>query len=70
MSCQPIGKIHQMSHMQAERELMTTNLQLRAAVVLEGLKTSGAIVLTIIGDHGAIRDGAHGCCGYRKGSRE
>jgi hypothetical protein len=37
---------------------------------LKGLKTSGAIVLTIIGDHGAIRDGAHGCCGYRKGSRE
>jgi hypothetical protein len=37
---------------------------------LEDLKTSGAIVLTILGDHGAIRDGAHGCCGYWKGSRE
>ncbi len=24
----------------------------------------------LIGDHGAIRDGAHGCRGYRKGSRE
>jgi hypothetical protein len=23
-----------------------------------------------IGDDGAIRDGAHGCRGYRKGSRE
>lgn len=27
-------------------------------------------VTLLIGDHGAIRDGAHGCRGYRKGSRE
>jgi hypothetical protein len=24
----------------------------------------------LIGDHGAIRDGAHGCRGYGKGPRE
>jgi hypothetical protein len=35
----------------------------------EGLWGDGAARL-LVGDHGAIRHGAHGCRGYRKGSRE
>ena len=29
-----------------------------------------AVARLLVGDHGAIRDGAHGCRGYGKGSRE